>query len=190
MNNETTPAAGTCTREPLCSDWIRYLSETGHGQQYDMHCECSFCQSVRREYPRWLSEHPNSVLCVNDRMTACEKCGEEWPAGDHERWRLVNGQQVCAKCAKEAEPKREADAPPAKPRDSTGRDASAVAAMLPPKPRRMKANPKHSCEGNPYHGTEHDELASCVTIYLCEPVDAPLAANNNIMLRSERSERR
>ena len=41
-------------------DWLRYLSETGHGSQYDAHCQCSFCESVRREYPRWLSEHPNT----------------------------------------------------------------------------------------------------------------------------------
>jgi hypothetical protein len=47
---------------PTCSDaaeWGRYLDETGHIKRYDGYCECGYCQTVRREFPRWIAEHPN-----------------------------------------------------------------------------------------------------------------------------------
>ena len=62
---DTTKDDGAVSMSPPshCSDqaeWVRYLVETGHIKLYDGYCECDYCQTVRREFPRWIAEHPNT----------------------------------------------------------------------------------------------------------------------------------
>ena len=29
----------------------------------------------------------------------CDECGKDYPSGSRDHWHLIDGQQVCAKCA-------------------------------------------------------------------------------------------
>lgn len=52
----------TCKPSIPCrgDEWVRYLDETGHIKRYDGYCDCSYCQTVRKEFSRWIAEHPKA----------------------------------------------------------------------------------------------------------------------------------